>query len=289
MLRTSLLALALIVGTVGCAGRQVPQHSGYKGKKPTPWTKPKVIELDDELTAKVESDLDYGQFKRAKWFALTLPGPGELTLDLETVPAGDADLDVAMEVLDPNYHVIVRADEESEDVNEQKKQRVLPDLPEGTYLIHVYLQGRLDSADFELKLKFARGTLAWKSDFPNQVAYVDELAVVPPLDDTPAVRPPPGKPRPPGPRPPKPPPDAPPSGKQAMFADITDVQPEGDGSKLVIGGGTSDGLGDGMKGSVSGIKNGSFTLKGCNANRCFASVKAAPDDVRSANGVVVRP
>ncbi len=160
---------------VGCSSQQIPQHTGYKGKKPTPWTKPKVIELDEELAAKVEGEVDYGTYKRAKWFALTLPGPGSLTIDFEVVPNNDAEMDLAFEVLDKNHRVLTRADADAEDVNEQKKQRKLDDLDEGTYLIHVYLQGRLDAADFELKLKFARGEKPWKSDFPQSGAYLAEL------------------------------------------------------------------------------------------------------------------
>jgi hypothetical protein len=198
-MRGTLVVLALALA-VGCGGKQVPQHTGYKGKKPTPWTKAKPIELDEEYKAKVSGELDYGEFKRAKWYSLTLPGPGSVDFNFEFVPGTDEDMDVAFEVLDPNNKVLVRADAESEDVNEQKKQRKLEDLPEGRYLIHVYLQGRLDTADFDLKLQFARGTAVWKSDFPNQVPYPDELPAVPPFDDTPSSAPPPrcgvpGKPK----------------------------------------------------------------------------------------------
>ena len=194
-----LVAMAWALGGVGCGGKQVPQHSGYKGKKPTPWTKAKAIELDEELKAKVSGELDYGTYKRAKWFSLTPPGPGSVALDFEFVPGGDAEIDVAFEVLDPNNKVIVRADAEAEDTTEQKKQRSF-EVEDGTYLIHVYLEGRMDAADFELKATFTRGELAWKSDFPNQVPYPDELPAVPPFDDTPASAPQPkcgvpGKPK----------------------------------------------------------------------------------------------
>lgn len=284
------LACAGVVGLVGCAGKQVPQHTGYKGKKPTPWTKAKAIEWDDEFQAKVEGELDYGEYKRARWFTVTLPGPGTVQFDLESVPAGEAEIDVALEVLDPNNKVIARADMDAEDVNEQKKQRKLPDLAEGTYLVHVYLQDRTAAAEFELKLKFTRGTAVWKSDFPNQVSFLSELPTVPPVDDTPAapvkVVKKPGKPR-RIPTAPTPTPTA--TGKQPVLADITDVQPDPNGSKIVIGGGTSDGLENGMRGSVTGVKGGNFTLTGCNANRCLATVKAAVDDVRGSGTVIVRP
>ena len=291
MRASSVLSLVVVsVALAACGGRQVPQHTGYKGKKPTPWTKAKVIELDDEFTAKVEGELDYGEYKRAKWYALTLPGPGSIVLDLETVPAGDAEMDVAFEVLDKNNHALVRADADAEDVNEQKKQRKLEDLDEGTYLIHVYLQGRLDAADFELKLKFTRGEKPWKSDFPNQVSFLSELPTIPPVDDTPAA---PVKvvrtTRKPRRIPTTTPTPTAPTGRQPILADITDVQPSGDGSRIVIGGGTSDGLDNGLKGSVTGLKSGgSFVLSGCNSNRCLATVKAAPDVVREQGTVIIR-
>jgi hypothetical protein len=291
MVRASLVLACLVAGLVGCSKQQIPQHSGYKGKKPTPWTKAKVIELDDEFAAKVEGELDYGAYKRAKWFSLTLPGPGTVVLDLESVPAGDAEMDIAFEVIDKNGHALARADADAEDVNEQKKQRKLPDLDEGTYLIHVYLQGRLDAADFELKLKFTRGEKPWKTDVPTPVSFLVELPTVPPVDDTPAA---PVKVVKTTKRPRKIPttttPTAVPTGKQPVLADITDVQPTDNGSKIVIGGGTSDGLDNGMRGSVTGLKSGgSFTLTGCNANRCFGAVKASVDDVRSSGTVIVRP
>lgn len=306
-MRGTLVVLALALA-VGCGGKQVPQHTGYKGKKPTPWTKAKPIELDEEYKAKVSGELDYGEFKRAKWYSLTLPGPGTVDFNFEFVPGTDDDMDVAFEVLDPNNKVLVRADNESEDVNEQKKQRKLENLPEGRYLIHVYLQGRLDTADFDLKLAFARGTAVWKSDFPNQVPFPEELAAVPPFDDTPASAPPPkcgvpgkpkcpkrcGTPGAPACRPPPPPPDTcgvpgkPPCKLPPIAASITNVDPDPAGARITIAAGTSDDAANGMKGYVKGVKGANFTLSGCTATRCSATVKAAVDDVRNSGEVVIK-
>jgi hypothetical protein len=288
-----LIGLALGLATVGCGGRQVPQHSGYKGKHPTPWTKAKAIELDEEFAAKVSGELDYADYKRSKWFSLTLPGPGSLAFDFEFVPGGDEEMDVAFEVLDPNNQVVVRADAEGDDANEQKKTRTAENLDDGTYLIHVYLQGRLDTADFDLKLKYARGEKAWKSDFPNQVAYLGDLAAVPPFDDTPMNKPTPtpscgvrGKPacvhR------PKPIPEPTPTGLGPISASITNVDPDADGSRITIGAGISDGATDGLSGYVVGVKGGSFRLSGCTQSRCSAKVRAAVDDVRSSGNVVIK-
>jgi hypothetical protein len=305
-MRGTLVVLALALA-VGCGGKQVPQHTGYKGKKPTPWTKAKPIELDEEYKAKVSGELDYGEFKRAKWYSLTLPGPGSVDFNFEFVPGTDEDMDVAFEVLDPNNKVLVRADAESEDVNEQKKQRKLEDLPEGRYLIHVYLQGRLDTADFDLKLQFARGTAVWKSDFPNQVPYPDELPAVPPFDDTPSSAPPPrcgvpGKPKcpkrcgTPGAQPCRPPPPQetcgvpgkPPCALPPISASITNVDPDPSGARITVAAGTGDDVQNGMKGYVKGVKGANFTLGNCTATRCTATVKAAVDDVRSSGEVIIK-
>ena len=302
-----LVAMAWALGGVGCGGKQVPQHSGYKGKKPTPWTKAKAIELDEELKAKVSGELDYGTYKRAKWFSLTPPGPGSVALDFEFVPGGDAEIDVAFEVLDPNNKVIVRADAEAEDTTEQKKQRSF-EVEDGTYLIHVYLEGRMDAADFDLKLAYTRGERKWKSDFPNQVPYPDELAAVPPFDDTPASAPTPkcgvpGKPKCPkrcgtpgaAPCKPPPPPDEkcgvpgkPPCAMPPLAAAITNVDPDPAGARITIAAGTADGVDNGMSGKVTGVKNSSFRTSGCTAQRCNAVVKAAVDDVRSSGEVVIQ-
>src|SRR5262249_31578859 len=148
-----------------CGGVEVPQHSGYKGKNPEPWKKPKDIKLtekDGRYSGKVEDSLDYGTFKRARWYRVSLPGPGKLDLDLEITPGTDAeDMDVAFEVLSPNFEVLAHSDMESDDANEQKKNKSLPDLEEGEYYVHLYLQGRLDSADVELKATFTRGEAVW--------------------------------------------------------------------------------------------------------------------------------
>lgn len=289
------MALAA-VGAAACGGKQVPQHNGYKGKKPTPWTKAKAIEFDEEYKAKVSGELDYGEFKRARWYSLTLPGPGTVTFDFEFIPSSEEDMDVAFEVLDPNNKVLVRADADADDVNEQKKQRKLTDLDEGTYLVHVYLEGRMDAADFDLKLAFERGTKVWKSDFPNQVAFIGDLAAVPPVDDTPSKAPPPprcgvpGKPkcvrRPPPPPPPEcKPPDPKCSGVQPLDATITDVKPDAAGARITIGAGTGDGVADGNKGFVLGVKKSSFTLTGCNPVRCSAVVRVSVDEIRGARAV----
>jgi hypothetical protein len=303
MIRAGVVAVAFAVGFVAaCGGTKVPEHAGYKTKKARPWDKPKLLKLEKNA-AKADTDLDYARYKRAKWFAVDLSGPGTLDVQMEVTPGGpgsgggddedseEQDMDVGLEIIDGrSFNVLAKSDLEAEDAHELKKQRTLKDLDEGRYLIHVYLQGRLDTAEVELKIGFARGEAKWKSDFPNQVAFVDSLAAVPPLDDTPQAERPRPRPRPPGgPRPPKPPEPPPPGGGGgSIMAEISDVQADGSGTKITIAGGTSDGLENGLSGSIKGVKNSSFRLSGCGPGTCRATVKAAPEDVRGAAGVIIK-
>jgi hypothetical protein len=292
MMRIGVMLCFLVAA---CGGTNIPQHGGYKSPKSKPWDKPKVLKLDKNA-AKTEADLDYGRYKRARWFAVDLPGSGSLDVKMEVTPGGpgsdedlEQDMDVALEILDAeSFNVLAKSDREAGDAHELKKQRVLKELPEGRYLIHVYLQGRLDSAEVELKVAFARGELPWKSDFPNQVAFIDDLAAVPPLDDTPEAEKPRPRPRPVGPRPPRPEEPAPPSSGGSVQAEISDVQAKGGGTIITIAGGTSDGLANGFSGSIKGVRNSGFKLSGCSSSTCRATVKAAPDDVRLATGVLIK-
>lgn len=305
MIRSGVIILFAVGFVAACGGTKVPEHAGYKTKKARPWDKPKVLKLEKNA-AKADTDLDYARFKRAKWYAVDLTGPGTLDVQLEVTPGGpgsasgggddedseEQDMDVGLEILDgKSFNVLAKSDLEAEDAHELKKQRTLKDLPEGRYLIHVYLQGRLDTADVELKLAFARGELPWKSDFPNNVDFVGDLAAVPPLDDAPeavAVKKKKvtrvtttvkekEKEK-----------DTGTGGGGSVMAEISDVQADGSGTKITIAGGTSDGLENGLSGSIKGVKNSTFKLSGCGPGTCRATVKAAPEDVRGAAGVIIK-
>ncbi|HUQ04376.1 MAG TPA: hypothetical protein VM261_17875 [Kofleriaceae bacterium] len=303
-------ALGLVFLTLGltfcvaCGGAQIPSHNGYKGKKPRPWEKAKVLKLDKN-EAKADVDLDYAKLKRAKWLAVDLPGPGTLTAQIEVSPSSgsggtteegeELDIDVGFELLDGNsFNILAASNLESDDAHELKKELKAKELTEGRYLIHVYLQGRLDAADIDVKVNFERGQVAWKSDFPNQVAFVGPLAAIPPLDDAPeqvAVK---KKTRVTRVTSDKPkdkdkPDDDKSSGGGAVMAEISDTQPEGSGGTIItIAAGTGDGLENGLSGSVKGVRNSGFKLSGCGASTCRAKVKAAIDDVRSAGAVIVK-
>jgi hypothetical protein len=298
MLRLRFVTVAVLTAAAAaCGGVKVPQHNGYKGKNPEPWKKPKELKLtekDGRYVGKVEDDLDYGTFKRARWYKVTLPGPGKLDLSLEITPGTDAeDMDVGFEVLSPSYDVLARSDAESDDANEQKKSKSLPDLEEGTYFVHLFLQGRMDTADVELRATFTRGEAVWKSDFPNQVAFVGELAAIPPFDDTP-VKPTPPKPRPrtgsrPTPTPTPTPVETDPSAPKPIAASITNVEPAGSGARITIGAGTNAGVADGWTGSINGVKGSSFKVSGCGPVACQATVKVSADDAQGSGKVVLRP
>jgi hypothetical protein len=266
-----------LVGLVGCA--TIPEHGGYKSRKAQPWNKAKPLTFK-EGEAKVEGELDYADYRRAKWWVLDLPTDSELTLTLEQAAASG--VDVAMEVLDPNFQVIMRADLEEEDAFEEEKTRTLYELRAGRYLIHLYLQKRLDKADYELRAKLSSVSLDAKTDFPAHVAFIPELPVVPLDDDTPARR------RAPQPVRTKPREKEPPKETGPISGRIINVVGVGGGVEITINRGTAQGVSDGMKGRVNGLKNGSFTVSGCGERSCKATVKASASEV-GAKSVSISP
>jgi hypothetical protein len=284
---------ALVAALCACGGVKVPKHSGYKSEKAKPWKKPKVLSWDEKLEAKAEGDLEYKDYRRARWFAVDLPAQGEVTLRLEVTPPGEQtneDFDLGLEVLDPGFRVISKSDLEDDEAGELTKTKTLLDLAPGRYYIHLYLQGRLDSADYIMRLAYKRSAPAEiKSNFPAEVAFVPSLAMVPLKDDTP----PNYKPEKPvqtvkiikGPRPPKPPKEEPPKAV-AMQARIIGVSIVSGGTQITVGKGTATGATQGMKGKINGIATGNFTLQSCNERTCLAVVQATPDQIKGAGGTV---
>ena len=110
------------------------------------------------LEAKAEGELEYASYKRAVWYSADLTQPGQLDLRLEITPPGDSvndEFDLGFEVLDPGNRVIMRSDnQEGDDTGDLNKTKSLKDLEPGKYLIHLYLQHRLDSADYVLRASF---------------------------------------------------------------------------------------------------------------------------------------
>jgi hypothetical protein len=275
---------------MACGGPDVPTHNGYKPKEAKPWRKPKVLKFDEKMEAKSDGELSYPEMRRARWFQVDLPTDGELSLTLEVTPPGDAvndDFDLAIEVVDPSFRVISKADLEDEDAGELTKKKTLVELSPGKYLIHVYLQGRMDSADFVLRAAFKPTAAAEaRTNFPAEVLFVPSLAMVPIQDDTPRNYKPAGnavvkvkrQPR----ATPQPPPTTP---VATVSARIIGVQVIAGGTQITVGRGKSSGASDGMKGKISGISGG-FVLANCNDRTCTATVAATPDQINNSSGTV---
>jgi hypothetical protein len=291
-MRTQDVAIAACALAVlsACGGPDIPMHSGYKNDKVKPWKKPKLIALDEKGEGKAEGDLDYAEYRRARWYAVDLPSEGELDLSLEIAPpAEDEDFDLAMEVLDPNFQVITKADNDEEDAHEILKQRSLYDLSAGRYLVHLYLERRIDQADYDLKVKFLAQAKAFESDFPAMVRFIPRLPLVPVLDDTPAdqiriARKPQikrtGKGRTPKVTPP-------PETGNKIPAHVINVAVSGANAVITIDRGTDKGVRDGMKGYVTGVKDGGFTVTSCTERNCKANIKGATPDMISRSGKVI--
>lgn len=292
------LGVAVVVGIVAvgtiaaCGGADIPMHSGYKSDKAKPWKKPKVIPLDDKGEGKVDGDLNYAEYKRARWYAVDLPSEGELDLNVEISPgeeSADEDFDMAVEILDPNFVVISKADADEEDAHETVKNRAVYDLSAGRYLIHLYLERRTDTAEYDLKVHFLAQAKAFVSDFPAQVAFPPRLPTVPPLDDTPAdqiriakqtkvKRTGKGGHKPETPKPPE-------DKGQKINAHVINVAVSGSDSVITIDRGTNQGVSDGMKAYVKGVPGG-VTLSSCAERNCKAKVAATPDQISQAGGKV---
>src|SRR5690606_27564001 len=107
----------------------------------------------------------------------------------EITPPSDGsneEFDLGFEVLDKDYRVLVRSDlQEGDDIGSLEKSKSLKDLEPGKYFIHLYLQHRLDIADYELRAELKPMATVGRSDCPAQVAFVPPLPMVPLQDDTP--------------------------------------------------------------------------------------------------------
>ncbi|HEY4238197.1 MAG TPA: hypothetical protein VGM88_00195 [Kofleriaceae bacterium] len=283
-----IVPVTFLVATA-CGGPQIPQHNGYKDNVKQPWKKPKALVLNDKQELKTEGDLSYPDRRRARWYALDVPTTGQLDLALEVHPPGDEtndDFDLAMEILDPGNRVIAKADLEENDAHDLNKKRTLYELTPGTYLIHIYLQSRMDTADYILTGSFkATAPAEVKSDFPAQVEFLPALPMVPLQDDVPPGYKPPekhtitvishGTHR---PTPPPPPTTA------TLSARVISIQVAGDGTQITVGRGTASGASDGMAGKLGIMK---FTLGGCDERKCTATLpKTTIDQVKAAGGSV---
>ncbi len=290
------LGLLVLLALAACGGTQIPQHNGYKANA-KPWKKFKTLKFDDKGEAKAEGDLSYPGQKRSAWFAVDMPVPGEVDFRIEITPPGDAvndAFDLGAEVLDAGYRMLVRKDNEEGDAQgDLNKQLAIKDQPPGRYYVHLYLQGRLDTADYILHAVLKGSAPAeMKSDFPAQVAFVPALPMVPATDDTPKNYHPPvavvvvKKPH-KGQTPVAAPP---PPVATTISARIISVAIVSGGTQITVGRGTSSGATSGMKGKITGVANGSFALGNCNERACTAVLQGVtPDQIKGSGQVTLSP
>jgi hypothetical protein len=290
--------LPVLMLLAACGGSPIPLHNGYKSEKAQPWKKPKALAFDAKQEAKGDGSLSYPDMRRAKWYSLELPTAGELAIHLDITPPGDnEEFDLGMEIYDAGNRVIAKADADDDDAHEIQKTRNLRDLSPGHYLIHLFLSGRLDTADYNLKVTFkSTGAVETKSDFPAQVAFLPSLPLVPVTDDTPANRiaktpvKPTGKPT-GGHRPahvdtPTKPdkPDKP--AATAMSARIVGISVVSSGTQITINVGSSSGAAEGMHLALKGLST-SFQISSCKPTTCSAVLpQVTPDMINHAGGAV---
>ena len=75
-----------------------------------------------------------------------------------------------------------------------------------------------------------------------------------------------------------------------MNARIISVSIVGNSTQITVGRGTSSGAAAGMKGKITGVANGSFTLASCNDRACIATIQGVtPDQIKGSGQVVLSP
>lgn len=283
----------LVLLAAACGGVQVPTGNGYRSANAKPWKKAKHLKLDDKNEAKADGDLSYPAMRRAAWYLVTLPQPGDLKLSVDITPGDNVsdDFDLGFEVLDSGYRKIVRQDQdEGDQQGNEQKTAALKDLEAGDYYIHLYLQGRLDTADYVLHAAYTpagTSTAQGSSDFPAEVAFLPPLPMVPIQDDTPKSY------HPPAPvaevhvihhgHHPKPEPK--PAAETKITARIVNIAAVSGGTQITVARGTENGASVGMAGMVVGVPNGAFVLANCDARTCTAIVKLSTDQLKSAFSV----
>lgn len=296
---TSVFALAIIsiawmaLGLSAC-GPNIPGHNGYKSAKASPWRNPKLIKLDDNREGKADGELDYPSQKRAKWYAIDLPTAGDLQVTVEANPSNDnGDFDLGVEILGPGNRVMAKADLEDEDAHELTKTRSAAGLDAGRVLLHIYLQGRLDNSDFEVKVKFTSKVTEAASNFPAQVPYLPSLALVPVIDDSPegSGKKPPVKRPGTGPRRPTPPkePKQVEEPKTKVTAKVLRATMSDKSTSLVLSAGSDDGVADGWRGVVSGVKGISFTVRNVTQRTCKAVIEGVTAEQVTGHSVTLSP
>ncbi len=284
--------LAISLGLTAACGPSIPEHNGYKSAKVSPWRSPKIIKLDENREGKANGELDYPSQKRARWFAIDLPTSGDLQVTVEANPQNEGDdFDLGMEIIGPGNRVLAKADLEDEDAHELTKTRSAGGLDGGRILLHLFLQGRMDNSDFDVKVKFSPTVSEVASSFPAEVPYLPLLATVPVIDDSPeGSRKPTVTRRPTGPRRPTPTPtkvEEAPSTKVA--AKVLRATMSDKSTTVILSAGSDAGVADGWRGTVSGVKGISFTVRNVTQRTCKAVIDGVTAEQVTGRTVTLSP
>ena len=275
----------------------MPAHNGYKSAKARPWRSPTVLKLDDSYETEVDDAVSYAKRQRARWYAVDLPGPGEIEVQLTLAELSeDRDVDLGLEVLDEGYRVIAKADREEDDAGDDQKSRTVKGLAPGRYYLHVYAPRRLDASDYTLQLVYRPRASTSPSNFPGSVAFIGALPDVPLQDDAPPPAPVVKKCK--GSRCKKrvarvkvedsqPPP-------KSVRARIAGIIESGKGVQIRINQGASQGIAVGWKGTVVSrdgkpIPGGSFEISRVSPGESFGTVRANVASITSAKYVKLAP
>jgi hypothetical protein len=306
-------ALSCTSAVIGCGGPRVPAHDGYRERWVAGWKKPTVLKFDEDYEAEIDGELSYPRRQRTRWFAVELPDDGKLEVQLMAAPLGlqpgetelvdmDDPFDVGMELYDRSYRVLARADRDDEDVGERRKNRTVEEVRRGRYLIHLFLQRRLDEAEFTLRVKLDRGSMEAETDFPKAVAFVDALPVIPAFDDSPESSRPRcrgskcGKPASKPARKPKdekttPTASTPAAGSMKVRIVVVRGVSSG-GTEITLNRGSSQGVAAGWKGKVvtksgAALDGGSFTIVSVKTTTSRARVNLSQDAVKQAGNAIL--
>lgn len=316
--KTALWGLALCCASVfiiGCGGAPVPTHDGYRERWVAGWKKPSSLTLDEDFEAEADGELSYPKRQRARWYAIELPEDGKLEVQLMSARLGvtseEADLvdvddpfDVGMEIYDESYKVLARADRDEEDVGERNKSRTVDEVRKGRYLVHLFLQRRLDEAEFTVRVKFSRASLEPETDFPKQVAFVDLLPVIPAFDDAPEAERKPrcrgkrcgksstSKPKDSKPKDTTPAASTPVEGSMKARIVVVRGMSSG-GTEITLNRGSSHGVDAGWSGKVvtksgTALDGGSFTIISVKTTTSKARVSLSQDAVKQAGSAVIK-
>jgi hypothetical protein len=282
-----LLASALLLAACG-GGPKVPAHSGYPEKIKAPWDKALSIELDAKNEGKAKGELSYPKRDRARWYVVDLPREGTLEAKLNFESDKDA-TDLGFEVLDQGFNVKTKAQAEKDIEGQTKKVRSVPIDRGGKAYLHVYTMGKLDEAEYDIKLTYRPRPLPAdpRGQFPYTIKNPPAaMAAVPPKDDTPkgtsttvVVK--------------RTDPVVPEVETGTLTGTIIEMNTDGSSTFIVINKGSNHGVADGWSGYIKGpsgkpLEKGSFKIKKVSSTESEAVVGASINDVQKSRTVTLK-